>query len=88
MHRSLDQLTARVETPNGRVPYRRTQPGARAGIPARVAVQLTGHKTRSVFDRYDITSPGDLREAARKLDLGAATSEQVGVVVSDHCGKL
>ena len=25
------------------------------------------HKTRSVFDRYHIASPGDLQEAARKL---------------------
>jgi len=31
-------------------------------------MKMTGHKTRSVFDPYDITSPGDLREAARKLD--------------------
>ncbi len=31
-------------------------------------MQLTGHKTRSVFERYNIVSPGDLREAARKLD--------------------
>ena len=29
---------------------------------------LTGHKTRSVFERYNIVSPGDVREAARKLD--------------------
>ena len=31
-------------------------------------MQLTGHKTRSVFERYNIVSAGDLREAARKLD--------------------
>ncbi len=32
-----------------------------------VAMKITGHKTRAVFDRYHIVSPGDLREAARKL---------------------
>lgn len=31
---------------------------------------LSGHKTSSVFRRYDIVSPEDLREAARKLDDG------------------
>ena len=31
-------------------------------------MQLTGHLTRSVFERYNIVSPGDLKDAARKLD--------------------
>ena len=45
-------------------------------MPEAVAMRLTGHKTRSVFDRYHIVSDSDLREAAQKLN--AALKAGVG----------
>ncbi len=39
----------------------------RAGVHEKVAMALLGHRTRSIFDRYNITDDRDLRAAVRKL---------------------
>ena len=52
-------------------------------------MQMTGHKTRSVFERYNIVSECDLVEAARKLNViqpAAALPPEGGNPTSDRDG--
>jgi integrase len=80
--RKAFQTAAKAAGLNGHyVPYDLRRCGVRnltrAGISTNVAMALTGHKTASVFRRYDIVDENDLRTAFEKRDTHLAASATI-----------
>ena len=67
----------------GRVPhdFRRTavRNMERAGVPRKVAMALVGHRTESMYRRYDIVTDSDLHAAAVKLNTAAKVTKSVTI---------
>jgi hypothetical protein len=48
----------------------------RRGVPQKTALTISGHKTDTVFSRYNIISEADIQDAARKIEEGAKAAVQ------------
>ena len=60
----------------------------RSGVSERVAMRISGHKTRSILDRYNIVSDQDLIEAATKKYAYHEKQEAVAETIDKKRGEV
>jgi hypothetical protein len=58
----------------------------RRGVPQAVAMKISGHRTIAVFNRYNIVSEDDLRDAAKKIENGRENSLSTAQVAARALG--
>ena len=51
----------------------------RYGVAESVVMRMSGHKTRAVFERYNVVAEEDLREAVKRIDEARLRQETVKV---------
>lgn len=49
----------------------------RRGVPEKIAMLISGHKTRHVFDHYNVTSEEDMQNAGKLIEAGAEAERAV-----------
>jgi hypothetical protein len=59
-----------------------------AGVSERVAVRISGHKTRAVFDRYHIVTTSDVTTAMQKVETVSLGANLVQVRAPKACKSL
>jgi hypothetical protein len=77
-----------IDLGRDRLRYRPRIP-VRTGVPERVAMEISGHRTRSIFDRYNIVSERDKQDALRRTHdyLGSSSRKRRVAVMRKVAGQ-